>query len=465
MIVTFSVSNFRSFFNRETLSLVPSEKRPLDDGHVVSFGADSLSVLRTSVVYGANGAGKSNLFQALKSLRDLATGRIMATDRYRLRSFAFARETEQKDETTFDIQFVSGKVLYRYFLAISSERAVIEEEELSKFTAGDYQTVFVRERNDRSSTANVSFGRGFLGKPSKRLDALAVVGAPAEKTFLSSIASNMDMEVEEIGTDIANTLKWFGELLLISPDDSIRSLLDAYRDERVRLFASRLLEAASGVSQMVIDKTTLDEHSLRELIRPDIADKAIHELSETKHPASIVMRDHHGSEIQIDRLEGGSFGKFELKAQHALEDGRIGDLEISQESDGTKRLIELIPALYDLVYKNRVGMIDEVERSMHPLLCRAFLRSFVEYGGSGQLILSTHADGLLDDKLLRRDEVWFVEKDISAQSHLYSLNEFKERHKATLRQYYFQGRYGAIPFGFDSPSELLSESTEDNKHA
>jgi len=107
-----------------------------------------------------------------------------------------------------------------------------------------------------------------------------------------------------------------------------------------------------------------------------------------------------------------------------------------------------LPALYHLHTRSKVYVIDEFERSLHPLLAYAFLRFFVDgcSGSSQQLIVTTHETYLLDQELLRRDEIWFTEKDAEHQSHLYSLTDMKVRKDLRIEKSYLQGRFGAIPF-------------------
>jgi len=122
-------------------------------------------------------------------------------------------------------------------------------------------------------------------------------------------------------------------------------------------------------------------------------------------------------------------------------------LELSQESDGTQRLLQLIPALHHLRTSSAVYFIDEIDRSLHPMLVRAFLESFLKSGGGqGQIIVTTHESSLLDQDLLRRDEIWFAEKDYSGATKLYSLIDFKVRNDLEIRKHYLQGRFGAVPF-------------------
>jgi len=136
--------------------------------------------------------------------------------------------------------------------------------------------------------------------------------------------------------------------------------------------------------------------------------------------------------------------------QHRGQDGQRVDLEIYEQSEGTQRLINLLPALFSFQEnEERVVIIDELDSRLHPLVSRLIIQAAVAGGETNQksqLIFTTHDTNLLDLDLLRRDEIWFVEKDKGGASHLYSLAEFKTRPDLKIEKGYLNGRFGAIPF-------------------
>jgi AAA15 family ATPase/GTPase len=124
----------------------------------------------------------------------------------------------------------------------------------------------------------------------------------------------------------------------------------------------------------------------------------------------------------------------------------IFDFNFSEESDGTKRLFDLIDMLMTK-RQDTVFVVDELERSLHPKLTEHFLKLFMEVHDvvRMQLIFTTHEDTIMDQELFRRDEIWFVERDADNASKIYSLDRFKERYDKKLSKAYLDGRYGAIP--------------------
>jgi hypothetical protein len=132
--------------------------------------------------------------------------------------------------------------------------------------------------------------------------------------------------------------------------------------------------------------------------------------------------------------------------QHKGKEEKAVPFEMNEESDGTLRLFDLLPAVELLIHEEAVVFIDEIGRSLHPTLIKEFLQLYLGRRTKGQLIFTTHESNLLDLKLFRQDEIWFVEKDKAGSSRTYPLSEFKPRYDLDIRKGYLNGRFGAIPF-------------------
>jgi len=156
--------------------------------------------------------------------------------------------------------------------------------------------------------------------------------------------------------------------------------------------------------------------------------------------------------------EKGKWFEQEIVAWHSNESGEAVKFRLLDESDGTQKLLTLVPALHDLKQRAVVYVIDEMDRSLHPLMVRHFVETFLAACQSGprQLLVTTHESRLLDLKLLRRDEIWFAEKDANQATRLYSLADFHVRQDLRIDKQYLQGRFGAIPF-WGNAEELVAE--------
>ena len=169
---------------------------------------------------------------------------------------------------------------------------------------------------------------------------------------------------------------------------------------------------------------------------------------------NVMLASTPGNEIFFFEFgDGGDYSIYKQKAVHGKgEEETI--FEMDEESDGTIRLLDFIPMLIDLRRNPVVYLIDELDRSMHPMMTYNILKVFFESLSSeveSQIIFSTHESNLLDMELMRTDEIWFVEKDHIGASHFTSLAEYKPR--TDIRKGYLQGRYGAVPF-FACPASL-----------
>lgn len=146
-------------------------------------------------------------------------------------------------------------------------------------------------------------------------------------------------------------------------------------------------------------------------------------------------------------LENGKPVIKKLFTQHKGENGKQIEFELREESEGTQRLLDFIPALYAMLFEGAVVLIDEIDKSIHPYLLKSLIGKVMqERRAKGQLIFNTHESNLLDLDIFRQDEIWFAEKDKTGATHLYSLSEFKPRYDFDVRKGYLNGRYGAIPF-------------------
>ena len=161
----------------------------------------------------------------------------------------------------------------------------------------------------------------------------------------------------------------------------------------------------------------------------------------------IVRYDYDNeNQIAITKEEDDSYLVYKLISRHKATDGKLKKFEIFNESDGTKRLLDFIPALEMLIDDPVTFVIDEIDRSIHPALLKKLIEQFLKTNTKGQLIFTTHESNLLDLNLFRQDEIWFAEKDKTGSTRLYSLSEFKPRYDLDIQKGYLNGRFGAIPF-------------------
>ncbi|MGN2249542.1 ATP/GTP-binding protein [Frateuria sp. GZRe14] len=455
MLISFSVANFRSIRGEVTLSLVADKATTGHSSHIVRIPSSKEGVLKTAIIYGANGAGKSNIFRALQYAKSIAIDVKKAKSRTGREPFRL--DESPSGPSDFDIRFVASGSRYRFGCKVDDHRVL--EEWLVKEIGG--REIVLYERATDKSGAVLIEARA-LRKVSDKLDALITVGGPDNQSFLATIGANL--QPADVGDDIFAVMNWFTHALkLIGPDEPVAPIAHYLEADPSSLaFASDFLKNSStGVDGLQIKKREITERDLRALLPSKFVDDLLNELDESETGRTIIGLDNE-EEILVEKSDSNHFYSFTIQAEHFC-NKKKATLSLSEESDGTRRLLNLLPALHNKE-KAAVFFIDEIDRSMHPMLIWKFLDFFLKSSsgaGGHQIIVTTHESNLLDLDLVRRDEVWFAEKDKSLATQLYSLADFKVRKDLGIRKHYLQGRFGGVPF-LGNVDRMLGEGALQN---
>ena len=456
MIVSFSVSNFRSFSKEETFSMVASKRLAgKHEDHALSIPGSRERVLKTAVIYGANGAGKSNLFKAIRYLRTVALN--LRENRIGTGREPFLFDEFDKLPSSFDIQFITNESLYRFGVVLDDRR--ISEEWLVRIDGKKEVPLYERITDSKGGVKVDAEG---LKSTVEKIEALATVGGRQNHSFLATIRANLNKP--ELGDELLMILKWFEtELVMIAPDESFGPLGPMLaEDPKFREFAGEFLNAAStGVDHLVATKKEITKDELLSGLPDRVRDSVKKDLIEGGEDKIAVYLNEE-TDLLIERDEENHYYRISIQAAHKNNDGEKIGLGLSQESDGTRRLLNLVPALHHLKSDNAVYIIDEIDRSMHPMLVKKFLEYFLKVcrGENRQLIVTTHESNLLTLELLRRDEIWFAEKDPTGSTRIYSMSDYKVRTDLEIRKHYLQGRFGAIPFLGDIDQFMMQQDSD-----
>lgn len=398
MLVNFTFKNFRSFRDERTLSMEASSIKELKDS-VCRRGR--YGVLPTAVIYGANSSGKSNVLKALLTMRQvlLDSVRLNPTDELDFQPFLLDTVSPQ-EPTSFEIQFLQDDALYRY--GFDYNRTQICKEWLYEKRAGQREyNLFLRVENE-FSVSQTCFPEG-VGKES---------ATPANRLFVSLVA-------QLNGPKSTRILHWFQHCNYISGLSS-----KGYEGFTLKMFQ----EKGAGCAQ-ALDFFHHTQLGFQDLLVTE---------QRTADAALVEAKTTHSIYDAQGRVQGmGSFDKDEM------------------ESEGTKKVIELSGPIFDTLQAGKLLVVDELDAKLHPLLTRCIVQLFMDPANNphgAQLIFATHDTNLLHLSYLRRDQIWFTEKDETEASDLYSLVEFKDesgtkiRNDRSIQKDYINGRYGAIPF-------------------
>lgn len=450
MLIRFSVENFLSFKEKVEFSMVAGKTRqhPI---HVTKTQQD-LRLLRSAIIYGANAAGKSNLIKSIAFAKQLILLGTRPQKNIFLNQFKLDDET-QKLPSEFSFEFKTSSKAYAYGFQVISKEIVSEWlYEIRKKTE-----VMLFERTNVEGKTLVKFGKViFDSKKDEQFLDFVAQGTRPNQLFLTECT---ERSVEHF----AAVYSWFRDkLTIIFPSSKFEGLeLSISSGDELKTSLLELLRAFN---------TGITEINLKEIDIADITDlpeEVKENIVQTMEEYSTgILSSHDDMRYLLSKEEPNKPVKIQkLMTSHSCRNCVSDDevlFNIDEESDGTQRLMDLLPALIDSYKNDKVYIIDELDRSLHPELSSKIMQLFLE--GSitqdSQFIVTTHDASLLDLKLFRRDEIWFVEKSQNGSSGVYSLEEFAPRYDKDIRTGYLRGRFGAIPFvrDFDKGEWGLSAS-------
>lgn len=443
MLIRFTMSNYLSFNQEVELSMIPGKSRNHPHHVVKGDKRSSIGLLKAGIIYGANASGKSNLVKGIAFARDLVLEGTRPKKAISRIPFKLDPACAGKP-SRFQFEFKLGARAYAYGFELDSQR--IESEWLYEITKTTQKKVFERRAGAAEGDGEIELGKiRFSNKDEQTL--VRLLKPRQNQLFLTQSVEAGVKQFEPL-------VSWFRRLITIFPEGppeglGIRIRRSTISRESLENILAFFDTGISGITLRPVELTDSRgilplevQLHLKESL--DIGDKTI--ITDPNNSRYLVSLNPHG------QLEAYKF------MMHHKGTGGSGDvlLDICDESDGTRRIIDLIPALHMALEKGAVCLIDELDRSLHPALSSKILELFLnsKANENGQLIVTTHESGLMDLKLLRRDEIWFVEKSGEGASTVYSLEEFLPRYDKDVRKGYLLGRFGAVPILGDATKFL-----------
>jgi uncharacterized protein len=424
MLVEFSVENYRSIQEKQTLSMVAAEDETMLDSNTFSVpNNDDLRLVTSAAIYGPNASGKSNLLKAIQVLKNLvinSASRMQIGDKLPVEPFRLNSESAKKP-SSFEVIFIHEKIRYEYGVSLNRER--VFEEWLIAYRNEVQENWFSREYLPDNPTFEPnegykwSFGKGLKGEK-KRIQRFV----RSNSLFISHAAQNNHPQLTEVFDFFQDELK-----IILHIDTPF--IVDDTNNEGYYNYMVKLLnEADIGIADLKI-----------EIIPETLNDDMIHRIQQEMQKLGI-------NAISKDIPD---FGRLDIITVHKMNDSdKTVEFEIDEESDGTKRLFEIAGYWLYVLQNGEILIIDEIDRSLHPVLSKALIKMFNNpeiNKNNAQLIFTTHDTTLLDGEIFRPDQIWFTEKD-NSMTKLYSLFDFRPREDESLQKGYLLGRYGAIPF-------------------
>ncbi|MCU0499425.1 MAG: ATP-binding protein [Anaerolineae bacterium] len=440
MLIRFTVENFMSFRDEVEFSMIPGKAHKQHPGQVIkSDKRGDLSALKAGLIYGANASGKSNLIKAIEFAKNLITHGLRPKQRIPITPFRFERD--EKRPSRFQFEFKHKDRAYAYGFLLNTEQ--ILEEWLYEITSSTEKPLFERVTNPDHETTVTFSNLKYTDRKDKEFLEFTARGTRPNQLFLTESLERNIPYFEAV-------VEWFDDYLVIlfPHTKPIGFEFNIMNDEQFKSDVTTIVQAFdTGISSIQLQKSEFDEDdSLPEELKTMIREMVIPDLMESENQNTVVFSPF-GSIFFLIK-EGDKFFTLRLLMGHrCIDSDEEGFLELREESDGTQRLFELIPAMLALLKTDRVFIVDELDRSLHPQLSYSLLELFLNHPTPtrSQLIATTHEEHLLDLDLLRRDEIWFVEKEANGVSKLFSLEEYAPRYDKDIRKGYLLGRFGGIP--------------------
>ncbi len=438
MLISFSVENFMSYKDRQTFSMIAG-KQTRHGGHIIEVKGKRL--LKGSFFFGANAAGKSNLFSAIKFAQNIVTNGLrknVLTNKY----FRIDKEYANKPGV-FQFDIYSNGHFYSYGFAISYANAIVEEEWLFQCDSSEI-AVFERSVENGKTTIRTDFH--FSSEDERQKFNVFSDNVPDDKLFLSEIAERKLTEQDDF-IAYKNVRTWINNLMILTPNSRyVNKAKMLSEGEQAESLVELLRDFDTGIESITLKKEKVKNvldflpEEVREALIQDI-EQAFNDIDNEKKVKEVSV-GIDGRSIRFKK-EDNQIVASQLMMSH----GNSDDLfQLADESDGTQRLFDLIP-IYQAGKRYRVIFIDELDRSFHTKLVVKYIEQFYQTtcGVESQLIASVHDSNVMDLSLLRQDEIWFVERQPDHSSKIYSLNKFQARFDKKVAKDYLLGRYGAIP--------------------
>ena len=418
MLIEFSVANFKSIKDEACFSMVAGNGREHSGSHLFSpqLAAKSrpVSLVRSAALFGANAAGKSNLLNALATMKYIVIKSNQGLETIPTVPFKFDPEFETQG-TTFEVKCIVDGVKYQYGFKVSKDEII--DEWLFAWPRGRVQHWFERDGPDWN-LGNSLVGDREVWKRATRPNAL----------FLSTAVSLNSKQLEPL-------YNWFRETLqLVGPTGLTNQFsIECCKDDK----KEEIIEFLRSADLAITDIQIKEKNFVPELLPSELPLSVKEELTRTFQGETLVN----------------------LQFQHVTGHGKPTNLDLEEESEGTQKFFALAGPWLDVLNSGNVVVVDELNNSLHPALVAFLVDQFhdpeVNIKGA-QLIFTTHDATILNQERFRRDQIWFCERNSYQETQLYPLTDFKPRKDLeNLERSYLSGRYGALPYFQPTATSVL----------
>jgi AAA15 family ATPase/GTPase len=418
MIIDFTIENFRSIKEKQTFSLIAGSGKKHSGNFFENENYSNLKLLKTSVIYGANASGKTNIIRALHAFRYLIlfSSDLKPGDNIKCYDPFLFDDTFSTKPTYFSLNFIgTDNIKYEYSISFNKEEVLSEE---LKYYPKDYPaTLFTRQK-----TGEVKTGKYFDNKKSVPKQVLK------NRLFLSEVGGNSYHEHMN------------GIYLFFKEKIQVWNLTESFNIHHLERRITQLLSEEQNSNLL---------KKMSDLVR--VADLKVEKISITKRgELDSKVLEGIPDELKEDLIEQY---KYKVETVHNYRN-KAGDIvtkkiDLNDESHGTKVLYALGGLILEKFQSGGVIIFDELENSLHPILCRFLISLFHNEKvntKNTQLIFTTHQTELLGERLFRKDQIWLTNKIKFGETEFYSLADFDNvRDDVPLDKWYMSGKFDGLP--------------------
>jgi len=422
MLIDFTVENYKSIKDTTSFTM---EATAIKDHSENIFNDKNKILLKSAVIYGSNASGKSNLLDGMDFMRSFVeNSAIDYKPNEKIYVEAFKLNTQTKDKPSlFEITFISDEIKYRYGFRLDEN--TIHDEWLFHTTNIRETKLFIRTKQEFELSKAFSEGRLIVKENKTRENAL----------FLSVVA-------QFNGNISKNISNWFNQF-------NITSNVDKNKFEHYTVDILNNQEQRSKILQLLlsVDMGIKDVELKKSDVNYDSIPSKLKEM------------------INEDEIKEGSLTRAEIITKHMQYNKNneyIADIDfkLHNESTGTRKFLLLAGPIVETLLNGEILIIDELDNSFHTQMTEFIVQLFNSKETNpknAQLIFATHDTNLLTHKLFRRDQIWFVEKNIYGESEIFSLIDFGARKDTSLEKNYLEGKFGGIPHIYNLYAENTTE--------
>lgn len=442
MLIRFTIENFLSFKEKQTFSLLPG-KGVIKSNHKTK-PIKGISVLKTSILFGANASGKSNLIKAIEFGRELIMNGTKIEQPINYKSFKLDKMYVNSN-TYFEYEIQHKNKNYAYGFIFNSKEIVDEW----LFEIG--KTITHKLIFERTNTINFNLKslhtKNWKIEEKQFLEFIAK-STPRNQLFLNQIRkTNISDNINDL-SDIFNVIDWFqNSLTVIYPSSrNITKKFELHEDKNLQhIFTEMLNYFDTGIDSIDFKTIEFEKIQIPNELKEEIRNDLLSSKSEKNN--AFLTNPEDDKYYVITKNSSNELDAKILKTIHKVSDETIEVFDLAEESDGTRRIMDLIPLIIDFYKGNNVFIIDEIERSLHPNLVKDLFDFIFNQCDTinSQIIVASHEATLLTQKIFRKDEIWFAVKNKQGATILHSLEDYNIRFDKEIMKDYLIGRYKGVP--------------------